>query len=116
MHDERWLFDPEPNGLDDYWWYNEELSRRKRYLFMAAVGRRVAHLMTESACVRAVEACEEYAEGVIGMPRFVDLVDAAGTARIRSQNSVTAVRVAHDFVVCLTDSGKLNECVDCGEM
>jgi hypothetical protein len=113
--DERWLIRPDPKGLDDYWWYNDQLSERKRYLFMAAVGRRVAGLMTEPACIRAVEACEEYAEGVIDRSCFYDLCDEASSARLRC-GSIPAVQAAHDFVVCLGDNGKLHECVEAGEL
>jgi hypothetical protein len=109
---EDWLIHPDAKRLDDYWWYNERLSKRKRYLFMAAVGRRVVQLMTEPACVRAAEVCEEYAEGTVGIDAFFELCEHANNARIRSECQIAAVTAAHAFVVFLLDEGKLNECVE----
>jgi hypothetical protein len=111
-----WSFDENPQRLEDYWWYNLRLSERKRYLFLAAVGRRVAPLMREPACVRVTSACEEFADGGISLIQFVDLVQEAATARCRSDSSVASVQAAHDFVVFLTDDLKLQECVEPAEL
>ena len=69
-----WRLVRDPQTLDDYGWKNERLSTRKRFLFMAAVGRHIAALMTEPECVRLVEGCEELAEGVIDNDAFSDVV------------------------------------------
>lgn len=116
MHDERWAFVPDPKGLDDYWWYNEVLSERKRYLFMAAVGRQVVHLMDEPVCIRAVDTCEEFAEGIVGEEKFCDVMEEANDARCASQSTVAAVSAAHAFLTFLTDGGKLHECVEAAEL
>jgi hypothetical protein len=111
-----WTFcNSDPRTVNDYWWYHDQLSQRKRYLFMSAVGTHAARLMTEPECVRASQICAEYAEGQIDVVRFSDFMDEASAARCRSQCAIASGQAANDFVTFLADDGKLNECVEAAE-
>jgi hypothetical protein len=105
-----WHLVPDPQVLDHFGWQDERLSQRKRFLFMAAVGRHIAALMTEPECVRVVEACEEFAEGVIDVDAFSDLHAIGQDACWRS--SAPAIgRAANDYVCRILDDFKHNECI-----
>ena len=118
MKADDWLMDsanPDPKVLWDYWWYNERLSLRKRYLFLAAVGGRVSPLMSEPACLRVVRACEEYADGVIDLGTLSALCRRAEEALEGSAERRAAAAAAHAFTHWLPDDGKLNESVEFAE-
>jgi hypothetical protein len=109
MAAKKWHLVPDPQSLDDYGWQDDRLSQRKRFLFMAAVGRHIAPLMTEPECIRVVEACEELAEGIIDSDAFCEIHQAGQSASGRSAPAIGDA--ANAFVGLLADDYKHNECV-----
>ena len=110
MSTKTWALDPDPKGLDDYDWCDEQLSERKRYLFVVAVGREIIPLMTLRTNVRSVEAAEKFAEGLIDQRAFGGVIDEA---RLPCDQSAAAIGVTADwFVRVLCDSDKHDECVN----
>lgn len=106
-----WQLVPDPQSLDDYGWRDDRISARKRFLFMAAVGRYVQPLMTDPNCIRVVEACEEFAEGILDEGTFCDIHQVGQNAAEQAKASVVGT-AANDFVRLLADDYKHNECVD----
>lgn len=56
------------------WWY-DELPTRKFYLFLAEIGRRLRHLMTDPGPIKMIDLCEQCAEGLIDEDQMSDLAD-----------------------------------------
>ena len=65
MKQEVWELDEKPMKYHDYHWYADELPARKFYLFLAEIGHRQRHLMTDADAIHMLELCEQCAEGVI---------------------------------------------------
>jgi hypothetical protein len=107
-----WCLVRNPQTLDHYAWKSERLSERKRFLFMAAIGRHIATLMTEPECIRVVEACEELAEGIIDSDTFCDLHSEAQGASERSEAPAIG-QAANNYVYLIADDDKHNECIWC---
>jgi hypothetical protein len=99
-----------PQSLDDYGWQDDRISERKRFLFMAAVGRYIQPLMTEPKCIRVVEACEEFAVGIIDEDTFWDINEVGQIAAERAKAPAIGT-AANEFVRLLSDDSKHNRCV-----
>jgi hypothetical protein len=54
-----------PSRYDDYNWYSDDVPARKSYLFLAEIGRRLRHLMTDPGPMKMIGLCEQCAEGQI---------------------------------------------------
>jgi hypothetical protein len=106
-----WHLVPDPQSLDDYGWRDDRISERKRFLFMAAVGRHIQPLMTEPKCIRVVEACEEFAAGTIDEDTFSDIHDVGQGAAERAKAPAIGT-AANEFVRLLSDDSKHDRCVD----
>ena len=112
MDDSDWAFVPDPQKLTDYYWTEDHtgrLSRRKRYLLMAALGRRVAPLMTEPECVLMIELCEQFADGQIDEDT---ISDASGEARVVGGDAASGA--ANQLYWWVSDDSKLHEGVESG--
>ncbi|HZY83882.1 MAG TPA: hypothetical protein VFE78_03570 [Gemmataceae bacterium] len=110
MAGKKWHFVPDSQSLDHYGWQDDRLSERKRFLFMAAIGRHLMPLMTGPDCIRVVEACEELAEGVIDNETFCE-IHAVGQRAAEATEALAIGAAANDFVRLLADDYKHNECI-----
>jgi hypothetical protein len=116
MAAKKWQRISHPQSLDDYGWNDRRLSERKRFLFMATIGKHIVPLMTAPGCIRVVEACEELAEGIIDRDTFHEIFEAGQRATDREvlarDREVPAIGgAANAFVYLLSDDYKHNECV-----
>jgi hypothetical protein len=75
MSNEVWELTENPSAYSDYHLWADDLPARKFYLFLAEVGRRVRHLMTEPGPVKMIDDCERCAEGLIDEGDLSDLSD-----------------------------------------
>ena len=63
MSSEPWELVETPSRYDDYNWYSDDVPARKFYLFLAEIGRRLRHLMTDPGPIKMIDLCEQCAEG-----------------------------------------------------
>jgi hypothetical protein len=72
---EPWELVDNPSRYDDYNWYSGDVPARKFYRFIAEVGRRLRHLMTDPGPIKMIDLCEQCAEGQITEDELSDLAD-----------------------------------------
>jgi hypothetical protein len=72
---EPWELTVSPSRYDDYNWYSDDLPVRRFYLFIAEIGRRLRHLMTDPGPIKMIDLCEQCAEGQITEDELCDLSD-----------------------------------------
>jgi hypothetical protein len=72
---EPWELVETPSRYDDYNWYSDDVPARKFYLFLAEIGRRLRHLMTDPGPIKMIDLCEQCAEGQITEDELSDLSD-----------------------------------------
>jgi hypothetical protein len=75
MTTEQWELAERPSRYDDYNWYSDDIPARKFYLFLAEIGRRLRHLMTDPGPITMIDLCERCAEGKITEDELSDLSD-----------------------------------------
>ena len=75
MSNESWELVENPSRYEDYNWYSDDVPARKFYLFLAEIGRRLRHLMTDPGPVKMIDFCEQCAEGQITEWELSDLSD-----------------------------------------
>jgi len=73
MPTEVWEFGENPSKLNDYFWWSDDLPARKFYLFLAEIGHRLRHLMTDPDPIKMIDLCEQCAEGQITESELGDL-------------------------------------------
>jgi hypothetical protein len=94
-----------PSRYDDYNWYSDHLPARKFYLFIAEIGRRLRHLMTDPGPIKMICLCEECAEGRITEDELSDLSDEHQTV---SPGQSYAADVANNLYWWVADRYKVN--------
>jgi hypothetical protein len=62
---ELWELKENPSTYDDYNWFSKGLPARQFYMFIAEVGNRLRHIMTNPGSIQMIEHCEQCAEGRI---------------------------------------------------
>jgi hypothetical protein len=67
--------DENPSRYSDYNWFSENVPARKFYRFIAEIGRRLRHLMTEPGPIEMIDLCEKCAEGQITEDELGDVAD-----------------------------------------
>jgi hypothetical protein len=75
VSNEPWELTETPSRYDDYNWYSDDVPARKFYLFIAEIGRRLRHLMTDPGPIKMIDLCEQCAEGQITEDELSDLSD-----------------------------------------
>jgi hypothetical protein len=65
MSVELWERVENPSRYHDYHWSSDNVPVRKHYLFLAEIGRRLRHLMTDPDPIKMIEFCKQCAEGQI---------------------------------------------------
>lgn len=75
MSTEPWELVENPTRYDEYNWDSDDIPTRKFYLFLAEIGRRLRHLMTQPGPIKMIDFCEQCAEGQITEGELSDLSD-----------------------------------------
>ena len=75
MTNEPWELVENPTKYDDYNWYSDDVPARKFYLFIAELGHRLRHLMTDAGPIQMIQLCEQCAEGRLTEAELGDLSD-----------------------------------------
>jgi hypothetical protein len=101
---ERWTYEENPSHYNDYNWASDELPPRKFYLFIAEIGRRVRHLMTEPGPIAMIGFCEQCAEGQITEDEISDLSDEHRTWK----REAPANHAANQLYYWVADRYKVN--------
>ncbi len=76
MSTEPWELAENPAKYSDYNWYSDDVPARKVYLFIAEIGHRLRHLVTDPGPVKMIDLCDQCAEGRITEDDISDLSDA----------------------------------------
>jgi hypothetical protein len=75
MSTEPWELVENPSIYTDYNWFSDDVPARRFYLFIAEIGRRLQHVMTDSGPLKMIKFCEQCAEGEITEDELSDLSD-----------------------------------------
>jgi len=102
---EPWELVESPSRYDDYNWYSDDVSVRKFYLFLAEIGRRLRHLMTDPGPIKMIDLCEQCAEGQLTEYELSDLADAH---RANAPGQSYAADVADNLYFWVADRYKVN--------
>jgi len=73
MSSEPWILEENPAKYGDYNWWSDDVPARKFYRFIAEVGLRLRHLMTDENAIQMIELCEQCADGRITEDDISDL-------------------------------------------
>jgi hypothetical protein len=90
MSQELWELEPHPPRFWRHNWYSDHLPARKFYLFIAEIGRRLRHLMTDPGPINMIDLCEQCGEGVIDEIEISDLSDENQPDHDRDEPTVHA--------------------------
>jgi hypothetical protein len=85
-----WTHEPNPSKLSDFYWWADEASSRKFYSFIAELGHRLRHLMTDPGPIKMIDLCERCAEGQLSENDLGDMAE--------SHRPETDARYAHQLV------------------
>jgi hypothetical protein len=102
---EPWELTEAPSRFDEYNWYSDDVPARKFYLFLAEIGRRLRHLMTDPGPINMIDFCEQCAEGQITEDELSDLSDEH---RPNSPGQSYASNVADNLYWWVADRYKVN--------
>lgn len=105
MSSEPWELAETPSRYDDYNWYSDDIPARKFYLFIAEIGRRLRHLMTDPGPIKMIDLCEQCAEGQITEGELSDLSDEH---RPNSPGQSYAANVADHLYFWVADRYKVS--------
>lgn len=102
---ERWTYGENPSHFNDYNWASDELPARKFYLFIAEVGRRVRHLMTDPGPIAMTDLCEKCAEDQVTED---EISDRAYRHRPQRVEDNAASHAANNLYWWVADRYKVN--------
>ena len=105
MSSEPWELAESPSRYDDYNWYSDNVPSRKFYLFLAEIGRRLRHLMTDPGPIKMIDLCEQCAEGQITEHELGDLSEEH---RSNSPVQSYAAKAADDLYYWVADRYKVS--------
>lgn len=105
MPEEIWEFEESQSKVNDYFWWSDDLPARKFYLFLAEIGHRLRHLMTDPGPIKMIDLCEQCAEGKITEN---DLGRLADKYRPGAREEYTARAVANELYWWVADRYKVH--------